>query len=72
MLDYLCHSCYTETARAFREASTVRQLDADGDEVIEDAASEDIVGAHISGESFEDQLKQIELRNGQSYSYSQM
>jgi hypothetical protein len=63
VLDYLCHNCYTETARAFRRASTVRQLDADGDEVIEDAASEDIVGAHNSGESFEDQLRQIELRN---------
>lgn len=69
VLDYLCHNCYTETARAFKQASTVRPLDADGDEVIEDAASEDIVGAHGPGESFEDQLRQIELRNGLPYSF---
>lgn len=33
MLDYLCHNCYTNTARAFARDSTVRHLDADGDEI---------------------------------------
>lgn len=33
VLDYLCHNCYTNTARAFARDSTVRHLDADGDEI---------------------------------------
>ena len=34
VLDYLCHNCHTETARAFARESAVRHLDADGDEII--------------------------------------
>ncbi|KAJ7581240.1 hypothetical protein C8J56DRAFT_1006229 [Mycena floridula] len=34
VLDYLCHHCYTNTARAFARDSSVRQLDADGDEIM--------------------------------------
>jgi hypothetical protein len=33
VLDYLCHHCYTNTARAFARESTIRHLDADGDEI---------------------------------------
>ncbi|KAJ2913434.1 hypothetical protein MD484_g6972, partial [Candolleomyces efflorescens] len=33
VLDYLCHHCYTSTARAFIRDSTVKELDADGDEI---------------------------------------
>ncbi|KAF9484736.1 hypothetical protein BDN70DRAFT_797187 [Pholiota conissans] len=38
VLDYLCHNCYTRTASAFNRESTVRQLDADGDEIIDDVS----------------------------------
>jgi hypothetical protein len=34
VLDYLCHNCHTETARAFARESAVRHLDADGDEIM--------------------------------------
>ena len=34
VLDYLCHNCHTETARAFAHDSAVRHLDADGDEIV--------------------------------------
>ncbi|TFK42501.1 PQ loop repeat-domain-containing protein [Crucibulum laeve] len=34
VLDYLCHNGYMSTAKAFAQDSTVRQLDADGDEII--------------------------------------
>ncbi|TEB36398.1 hypothetical protein FA13DRAFT_1623639 [Coprinellus micaceus] len=34
VLDYLCHQCFTNTARAFLHDSTVKELDADGDEVV--------------------------------------
>jgi hypothetical protein len=34
VLDYLCHNCHTETARAFARDSAVRHLDADGDEIM--------------------------------------
>jgi solute carrier family 66 (lysosomal lysine-arginine transporter), member 1 len=33
VLDYLCYHCYTNTARAFARESTIRHLDADGDEI---------------------------------------
>lgn len=33
VLDYLCHHCYTNTARAFARESTIRHLDPDGDEI---------------------------------------
>ena len=34
MLDYLCHSCYLSTARAFARDSAIRHLDGDGDEMM--------------------------------------
>jgi Cu/Ag efflux protein CusF len=34
VLDYLSHNCYSATAKVFAEESTVRELDADGDEVM--------------------------------------
>jgi hypothetical protein len=34
VLDYLCHNCYSATARAFARDSAVRHLDADGDEIM--------------------------------------
>lgn len=60
VLDYLCHSCYTKTANAFVKGSTVRHLDADGEEIpkgdnVTQAASNEI-------KEFELQLKQVELR----------
>jgi len=67
VLDYLCHSCYTNTARAFNRDSTVRHLDADGDEIVE-SLNPDGSGfsASISGRSpaerFEQHLKEVELR----------
>jgi hypothetical protein len=33
VLDYLSHHCYPNTARAFARDSTIRHLDADGDEL---------------------------------------
>lgn len=59
VLDYLCHSCYTGTARAFAHDSTVRHLDADGDEMI--ARRED--EQDYTGVTDED-LKQVEIRRG--------
>ncbi|KAI0273728.1 CTLH/CRA C-terminal to lish motif domain-containing protein [Gloeopeniophorella convolvens] len=34
ILDYLLQRCYTRTARAFAADSTIRHLDADGDEIL--------------------------------------
>ncbi|EIM90091.1 uncharacterized protein STEHIDRAFT_108677 [Stereum hirsutum FP-91666 SS1] len=57
VLDYLCHSCYTGTARAFAQDSTVRHLDADGDEMV--ARRED---ERDSTGVTEEDLKQVEIR----------
>ncbi|KAH9483919.1 Lysosomal amino acid transporter 1 [Psilocybe cubensis] len=69
VLDYLCHSCYTRTARAFNKDSTVRHLDADGDEILEAATygtdprpTESEGSPSGSNEKFEALLKQVELR----------
>lgn len=65
MLDYLCHSCYTRTAIAFAGDSTVRHLDADGDEIIEAVDPEDPSNSiNSSTEQFENQMKQVALRQG--------
>ncbi|KAI0065408.1 hypothetical protein BV25DRAFT_1680477 [Artomyces pyxidatus] len=56
VLDYLCHKCYTRTARAFARDSIVRHLDADGDELTRPESEGDTVG--ITDED----LKQVELR----------
>jgi len=59
VLDYLCNSCYTRTAIAFARDSTIRQLDADGDEIIEAVDPED---PSSSTEQFENQMKEVALR----------
>lgn len=76
MLDYLCHSCYTGTARAFNRDSTVRHLDADGDEILEAVNYDSDLrpiesGGSTSGsnEKFEALLKQVELRQGAHIMY---
>ncbi|KAF8911006.1 CTLH/CRA C-terminal to lish motif domain-containing protein [Gymnopilus junonius] len=67
VLDYLCHSCYTNTARAFNRDSTVRHLDADGDEIVESLNPDGsgfsaTVGGRRSAERFEQHLREVELR----------
>jgi len=63
VLDYLCHSCYTRTAIAFAGDSTIRHLDADGDEIIEAVGPEDPSNSISSStEQFENQMKQVALR----------
>ncbi|KAF8643854.1 hypothetical protein AX16_008871 [Volvariella volvacea WC 439] len=57
VLDYLCHNCYTNTAKAFAQDSSVRHLDADGDEIIPSVDAEDGEFGITAEE-----LKQIELR----------
>jgi hypothetical protein len=55
VLDYLCHNCYTETARAFARESAARLLDGDGDEVMdcEKGSGDDLT---------EEMLRLVELR----------
>lgn len=60
VLDYLCHNCYTRTAKAFAQDSTVRHLDADGDEI--SGGPKGFEGKY-PGLS-ENRLKQVELREG--------
>ncbi|CAA7271626.1 unnamed protein product [Cyclocybe aegerita] len=60
VLDYLCHCCYTRTAAALRRDNPIRQLDADGDEILVDADSEE--SGNALPESFETLLRQIKLR----------
>jgi hypothetical protein len=59
VLDYLCHSCYTSTARVFARDSTVRQLDADGDEIMSPVNGIPGDDATILTEEV---LRQVELR----------
>ncbi|KAH7889382.1 hypothetical protein F5I97DRAFT_520274 [Phlebopus sp. FC_14] len=40
VLDYLCHNCYSKTAKTFAKDSAVRHLDKDGDEVVLERDSE--------------------------------
>jgi len=68
VLDFLCHSSYTNTARAFSRECTVRNVDvdADGDEIMSGHGGDGLA----SGEDTElilseDTLKQIELRKGE-------
>ena len=70
VLDFLCHSSYTNTARAFSRECTVRNVDvdADGDEIMswhgrDDSASGEDAELMLSEEA----LKQIELRKGESH-----
>ncbi|RDB21262.1 hypothetical protein Hypma_011688 [Hypsizygus marmoreus] len=56
VLGYLYHECYSKTAKAFSKDSTVRHLDADGDEIQADNAAS--TGYELSEEDW----KQLELR----------
>jgi len=56
ILDYLVQRCYTRTARAFAADSTVRLLDADGDEIRGPSGEDD------SPAVTEDALHQADLR----------
>jgi hypothetical protein len=68
VLDYLCHSCYTRTAIAFTGDSTIRHLDADGDEIVEAVDPEDPSNnISSSTEQFENHMKQVALRQGTYY-----
>jgi hypothetical protein len=60
VLDYLCHNCYTSTSRAFARDSTVRLLDADGDEVMQ---SEKEKGSEFS-ELSDEAVKELYIREG--------
>jgi len=73
VLDFLCHSSYTDTARAFSRECTVRSVnvDADGDEIMSgegrDGRDELTSGEDAGLVLSEDTLKQIELRKGEFY-----
>lgn len=58
ILDYLVQRCYTRTARAFAADSTIRHLDADGDEIRRPRGEDDSPGVT------EDALHQADLRQG--------
>lgn len=68
VLDFLCNSSYTNTARAFSRECTVRSVsvDADGDEVMSGEgrgglANEEDADLILSEET----LQQVELRKGE-------
>ncbi|KAI0006123.1 CTLH/CRA C-terminal to lish motif domain-containing protein [Russula compacta] len=56
ILDYLVQRCYTRTAKAFAADSTIRHLDADGDEIRRPRGEDDSPGIT------EDALHQADLR----------
>jgi CTLH/CRA C-terminal to LisH motif domain len=62
ILDYLVQRCYTRTARAFAADSTIRHLDADGDELRRPCGEDDSPGIT------EDALHQADLRQS-AYSF---
>ena len=62
ILDYLVQRCYTRTARAFAADSTIRHLDADGDELRRPQGEDDSPGIT------EDALHHADLRQG-AYSF---
>ena len=62
ILDYLVQRCYTRTARAFAADSTIRHLDADGDELRRPRGEDDSSGIT------EDALHQADLRQS-AYSF---
>ena len=62
ILDYLVQRCYTRTARAFAADSTIRHLNADGDEIRCPRGEDDFSGIT------EDALQQADRRRG-AYSY---
>lgn len=69
VLDFLCHSSYTNTAQAFSRECTVRNVsvDADGDEIMSGDGRAELVSEEDSGLVLsQDTLKQVELRKGES------
>ncbi|PPQ76214.1 hypothetical protein CVT24_008946 [Panaeolus cyanescens] len=60
VIDYLCHSCFTKTANALIKGSTVKHLDADGDEILKTDETNHATRSEIN--EFESRLKQVELR----------
>lgn len=61
MLDYLCHNSYASAASALIRDSTVKHLDADGDDLMESAERADV---DELGATLEDMLALSELRKG--------
>ncbi|KAI0797987.1 CTLH/CRA C-terminal to lish motif domain-containing protein [Abortiporus biennis] len=59
VFDYLCHSSYTETARAFVRDSAVKHLDADGDELM---STDDVEETDILATTLEDRISPALLR----------
>lgn len=61
MFDYLWHSSFTETARAFVKDSAVRHIDDDGDDIMgpDNTASRDVLA-----DTLDERLKSAELRRG--------
>lgn len=68
-MDYLCHHCYTRTAVAFAKDSTVRHLDADGDEIVQ-PKEKGILADRDVLELSKETLREAELRNGASLVFS--
>lgn len=69
VLDFLCHSSYTNTARAFSRECTVRNVsvDADGDEIMSGDEKGELVSEEDAGLILsEETLKQVELRKGEA------
>jgi hypothetical protein len=62
VMDYLCHHCYTRTAVAFAKDSTVRHLDADGDEILQ-PKDKGILADQDVLELSKETLREAELRN---------
>lgn len=65
VLDYLCHSSYTDTARAFVRDSTIKHLDADGDELMTPATSDGGSGDPLA-DTLDESLALAEIRRGMS------
>ncbi|THH33971.1 hypothetical protein EUX98_g199 [Antrodiella citrinella] len=61
VLDYLCHSSYTDTARAFVRDSTIKHLDADGDELMTPATSDGSSGDPLA-DTLDERLAPAEIR----------
>lgn len=67
VLDFLCNSSYTNTARAFSRECTVRNanIDADGDEIMSGNGDGLANGEDADLILSEGTLQQIELRKGE-------
>ncbi|KAJ3752789.1 CTLH/CRA C-terminal to lish motif domain-containing protein [Lentinula raphanica] len=63
VLNYLAHNGYSRTARAFTRDSAVRQIDIDGDELIQPEAASGLGSNSESDSRLDTTLKQAELRN---------